>query len=85
MPSVRPDVWDDEWDDARDEDEPPPRPSPYSVEGYLLGFDDFAAGAVRATGWRRRFAVITAWAVLLPLSASVLVGIARLVGLLLFR
>jgi hypothetical protein len=73
----------DLWDDG--DEEPPPRPSAYSVEGYLLGFEDFAAGAMRATGWRRRFAVITAWAVLIPLGISILVGIGRVAQLLFVR
>ncbi|MCU1689770.1 MAG: hypothetical protein JWN61_2390 [Pseudonocardiales bacterium] len=76
----------DDYDDFEDDDRPPPfRPHPYTVEGYLLGMDDFASGAVAATGWRRTAAVVVAWAVLIPLGLGILVGIGRLLQLLLWR
>jgi hypothetical protein len=72
--------------DFEDDDERPPyRPHPYTIEGYLLGMDDFATGAVAATGWRRTAAVVVAWSVLIPMGLGVLVGVARLVELLLWR
>ena len=75
----------DDYGDFEDDERPPYRPHAYTVEGYLLGMDDFASGAVAATGWRRTMAVIVAWSVLIPMGLGVLVGVGRLLELLLWR
>jgi hypothetical protein len=75
----------DDADEDPDDETPPYRPHAYTVEGYLLGMDDFSTGAMHATGWRRTAAVVTAWAVLIPLGLSVVVGVGRVLELLVWH
>ncbi len=55
-----------------------PRPSPYTVEGYIQGFRDLSDAAITGTGQRRsraRFLVVLTLAGLLSLVGLQLVGL----------
>ncbi|GAA4025024.1 hypothetical protein GCM10022247_56880 [Allokutzneria multivorans] len=57
-------------------------PKPYTVEGYLTQFGDFAEAANRREGHRRLSAVVISWTVILALASAAVVALITLVDVL---